>query len=283
MELISAKTIVTNGKSNRDYLEFDYVMNIYRGCNHGCIYCYARSNYYEKTDNFDCIRAKEEALRIIRDDLRRKIRRGTVLTGGVSDPYNPEEKEHKLTRNALELINAYDFGICVITKSDLVIRDTDILLNIKESAPASINFSITSHDDETCKKIEPYVSTTTARFKAIEHLAKNGLITGVLMDPIIPYITDSEDNVREMVKKAKHYGAQYMYISTLVTMADVQRDYFHKKAEEHYPGISEKYNQKYGQYYRCRSSKSKKLWDTFVETCEKEGLNYSMRYANSLI
>lgn len=283
MEWIPAKTIVTNGKSSRDYLSFEYVMNIYRGCNHGCIYCYARSNYYEKTGNFDCIRAKKDALRIVRDDLRRKVNKGVILTGGMSDPYNPEEKEHKLTRNALELINAYEFGICIITKSDLVTRDTTILLDIAEKAPASVNFSITCSDDETCKKIEPYVSTTTERFKAIEHLAKNGLITGVLMDPMIPYITDTEENVREMVKKAKGYGAKYMYISTLVTMADVQRDYFHEKAEEHFPGISEKYKQRYKQYYRCRSMKSKKLWDTFVETCEKEGMNYNMRAANSMI
>jgi len=201
----------------------------------------------------------------------------------MSDPYNPEEKEHKLTRNALELINAYEFGICIIAKSDLVTRDTTILLDIAEKAPASVNFSITCSDDETCKKIEPYVSTTTERFKAIEHLAKNGLITGVLMDPVIPNITDKEENVREMIKKAKGYGAKYMYISMLVTMADVQRDYFHEKAEEHFPGISEKYKQRYKQYYRCRSMRSKKLWDTFVETCEKEGMNYNRRAANSMI
>ena len=157
--------------------------------------------FYEKTDNFDCIRAKQEALRIIRDDLLKKKKTGVVLTGGVSDPYNPEEKEHKLTRNALELINAFRFGICIITKSDLVKRDMDILLDIKEHSPTSVNFSITCSDDETCMKVEPFVSTTTKRFEAIEHLAKNGIITGVLMDPVIPYITDTVENIQEMVKK----------------------------------------------------------------------------------
>jgi DNA repair photolyase len=258
-------------------------MHIYRGCNHGCIYCYARSNYYEKTGNFDCIRAKKDALRIIRDDLKKKKKTGVVLTGGISDPYNPEEKEHKLTRNALELINAYRFGICVITKSDLVKRDTDILLDIKEHSPASVNFSITCSDDETCMKVEPFVSTTTKRFEAIEHLAKKGIITGVLMDPVIPYITDTVENIQEIVKKAKNYGANYIYISTLVTMADVQRGYFYQEAEKHYPGISDKYKEKFKNYYRCYPPQRKKLWNVFAEACDKEGINCDMQAANQMI
>ena len=283
MEYIGAKTIVTNGGPDNSYLQAEYVMNIYRGCNHGCIYCYARSSYYEKTDNFDNVRAKENALQTIRNDLRRKAKPGVVLTGGVSDPYNPEEAEHKLTRNALELINAFNFGICVITKSNLITRDTDVLSDIKAHSPTSVNFSITCSDDNTCRKIEPLVSNTSSRFKAIEHLAKNGITAGVLIDPVIPYITDIKDNVQELVKKAKYYGATYAYISTSVTMADIQRDYFYQEAEKHYPGISEKYRQRYKNYYRCHSAQSKKLWEVFCETCDKEGLVYDMKMANRMI
>jgi DNA repair photolyase len=200
--------------------------------------------------------------------------------GGVSDSYNPKEKELKLSRNALELINAFNFGVCIITKSNLVTRDTDILLDIKEHSPTSVNFSITCSDNETCKKIEPFVSTTKERFEAIEYLSKNGITTGVLMDPVIPYITDTIENVQEMVKKAKYYGANYIYLSTQVTMADVQRDYFLHEAEKHYPGISEKFLQRYKNYYHCWSFNGKKLWNSFVETCEKENMNYDMRAAN---
>ncbi|MCL2575496.1 MAG: radical SAM protein [Defluviitaleaceae bacterium] len=283
MDLIDAKTIVTNGGSDNYYLQTEYVMNIYRGCSHGCIYCYARSNYYEKTDDFDNIRAKKDALQIIRDDLRRKVKTGVVLTGGVSDPYNPKEAKYRLTRNALELINAYEFGICIITKSGLVVRDIDILQDITEHSPASVNFSITASDDDVCKKIEPFVSSTSSRFKAIEHLAKNGIVSGVLIDPVIPYITDAVDNVRELVKKAKHHGAKYAYISTFVTMADVQREYFYQEAEKYYCGISEKYMQRYKNYYRCHSPYKKKLWDVFAETCEKEGLMCDMRAVNQML
>lgn len=259
MEYIDAKTIVRKCIPNWNYLSFEYAMDIYRGCSHGCIYCYARSSYYEKTDKFHCVRAKRDALQIIRDELMGIVRTGVVLTGGVSDSYNPKEKELKLTRNALELINAFNFGACIITKSNLVTRDTDILLDIKEHSPASVNFSITCSDDETCKKVEPFVSTTKERFEAIEYLTKNGITTGVLMDPVIPYITDTKENVQEMVKKAKNYGANYIYLSTQVTMADVQRDYFLHEAEKHYPGISEKFLQRYKNYYRCRSFNSKKI------------------------
>ena len=139
-------------------------MNIYWGCPHGCIYCYARSNYYDQIENLE------------------------------------------LTRHSLELLNAFGFGTCFLTKSDLATRDTDVLLDIKEHSPVSVGFSITCSDDETGRKVEPFVSTTTERFNAIEHLSKKGIITGVFMDPVIPYITDTTENVREMVKKAKYYG-----------------------------------------------------------------------------
>lgn len=283
MEYIDTKTILTNSRPNNYYLYADHVMNIYRGCSHGCIYCYARSSFYEKTDNFANIRAKKDALRIIRDDLLKKKKTGVILTGGASDPYNPEEKEHKLTRNALELINAYRFGICIITKSDLVTRDTDILLDIKEHSPSTVNFTITCSCDELCGKVEPFVSSTTERFKAIEQLAKNGIITGVLIDPVIPYITDTVENVSELVKMSKNHGAKYVYISTFVTMADIQRDYFYQEAEKHFPRISDKYKAKYKNYYRYRSPNAKKLWNVFVEECEKEGINYDMKAANQMI
>ena len=136
MEYIDAKKIVTNSKHlNLDYMACEYVMNIYWGCPHGCIYCYARSDYYDKIGklggDFDLVRAKKNALEIIRDDLMQKTRTGIVFMGGMSDAYNPEEKEYKLTRNALELLNAFGFGACILTKSDMVTRDTDVLSDIK--------------------------------------------------------------------------------------------------------------------------------------------------------
>ncbi len=283
MDYIDAKTVIRRCKPIWNYLWYDYAMDIYRGCSHGCIYCYARSSYYEKTDNFSCIRAKKDVLRIIRDELRRKAKSGVVLMGGVADPYNPKERELELSRHALELLNAFEFGACIITKSNLATRDADILTDIGENAPASVNFSITCSDDEMSKKLEPYVATTTQRFQAIEYLSQRGITTGVLMDPMIPFITDNKDNVIEMVKKAKAYGAAYMYISTRVTMADIQRQYFLQEAEKICPGYTERFEKRYKEYYRCWSYDSKRLWNVFVETCEKENMKYNMRTVNQTI
>lgn len=283
MEWIDAKTIVTRNKAlNRDYLAAEYTMNIYRGCSHGCIYCFARSSYY-KIHDFDCVKAKKDALKIIRNDLQRKVKTGVIITGGMSDPYNPQEKELMLTRNSLELINAFSFGICILTKNNLVIRDIDVLKDIQEHFPVNVSFTITCSDDDICKKIEPFVATSSERFEAISRLAKNGVVTGVLLDPILPYITDTEANVRDMVKKAKYYGANYIYASTGVTMEGIQRDYFYQEAEKIYPGISEKYRKRFKEYYHCRSPLAKKLWYAFADECEKQNIIYDMRAANQLI
>lgn len=283
MEWIEAKTIVTRNKAvNRNYLATEYTMNIYRGCSHGCIYCFARSDYYHIHD-FDSVKAKKDALKIIRNDLQCKVKTGIITTGGMSDPYNPQEEELKLTRNAMELINAFSFGTCILTKNGLVTRDVDILKDIREHSPVNVSFTITCADDEVCKKVEPFVATSSERFRAINHLAKNGVITGVLLDPVLPYLTDNEENIREIVKKAKYYGADYIYASMGVTMDGIQRDWFHREAEKICPGISEKYQKRFKNYYHCRSPYAKKLWDAFVQECENQKIINDMRAVNQMI
>ncbi|MCL2187221.1 MAG: radical SAM protein [Defluviitaleaceae bacterium] len=273
-------TIVTNGGPGRDYLQAEYVMNLYRGCSFGCIYCYARSTYYEKTADFSAIRPKENALEIVRNDLRRKVKRGVVLTGGVSDAYNPLEKELKITRNALELLNAFEFGITIITKSNLVIRDMDILTDIQQNAPVSVNFSITCADNALAQKVEPHVPSTSVRFAAIKALSNAGIPAGLLIDPVLPFITDTPENIRELVKMAALHGAKYAYISPSVTLADIQRDYFYTEVDKHFQYISEKYKKRYDQRYRCQSPYAKKACEIFGQTCEAEGLLYDMKAVN---
>lgn len=176
--LIPAKTIVSL-YSPHGWFGTNYNMNIYKGCCHGCIYCDSRSDCY-RVENFDTVRAKQNALYVIRRDLESKRKTGIVMTGSMSDPYNPYEKELALTRGALELIHRFRFGVGVITKSDLVCRDVDLLLRIKTHSPSFVNVTITTANDELCTKIERYVNPASARLAAVKKLSGAGIMCAAL-------------------------------------------------------------------------------------------------------
>ncbi|MDR2940310.1 MAG: radical SAM protein [Clostridiales bacterium] len=275
MEYIPAKTIVTKNKDT-GWFGADYSMNIYRGCPHGCIYCDSRSNCY-KIENFDKVRAKENALSVIRDDLRRKVKKGVIMTGAMSDPYNFFEAGLKLTRHALELISAFGFGAAIATKASLVTRDIDILDEIKKHSPVLIKLTITTFDDGLCKKIEPNVSLTSERFLAVEELSKNNIYTGILMMPVLPYINDNEENILNIVRRAKESGARFIYPAMGVTLRDGQREYFYEKINGSFDGLAQKYIKQYGNRYTAASKNAAKLYYAFKNECEKLGVLYNMR------
>ena len=274
MEYIKANTIVTRTKNNW-WFGTDYGMNIYRGCNFGCIYCDSRSACYQVED-FDRVRAKADALRLIRDDLRRKQKKGVIHTGAMSDPYIPAEKALKLTRHALELINAYRFGVAIATKSTLVTRDIDILQDINKRAPVVVSLSITTADDALAKKIEPHSPTSSQRFQALKELSEAGLFCGVLMMPILPFINDSEENVLAIVRSAHAAGAKYVYGQMGLTLRDGQREFFYDQLEKDFPGLKEKYAAQYGLKYEANSPDRKRLYQIFKKECDQLGLLYNM-------
>ncbi|MDR2904658.1 MAG: radical SAM protein [Helicobacteraceae bacterium] len=275
MEYVSAKTIVTQVKDH-SWFGIDYNMNIYRGCSHGCIYCDSRSLCY-KIENFDQIRSKKDALRIIRNDLLKKRKRGVVATGSMSDPYNPLEKELKLTRNALELLNAYRFGVAIATKSQLVVRDINILKDIQVHSPVIVKITITTHNDNLCKIIEPNAPLSNERFSAVKELTDSGVYAGILMTPLLPYIEDTEENIINIVHKAKENGARFIYPAIGMTLRSGNREYYYEKLDKYFPGIKEKYIKKYGERYKCTSPHINKLWNIFTNECERARLRYEMR------
>ncbi len=275
MITIPAKTIVTKVKKPAAWFGVDYNMNIYRGCSHGCIYCDSRSDCYHNPE-FGTVKVKEDALQIIRDELRRKAVSGVISTGAMSDPYNPLERSLCLTRNALELVNAYEFGIAIATKSDLVARDIDILQDIQKHSPVIVKMTITTANNDLCKKIEPHVSTTDERFKALRKLSDAGVFCGILMMPILPFINDTEENIAEILVKAKESGVKFVYPAFGVTMRSGNREYFYEKLDEQFPGIKQNF-QRYGNQYMCTSPKSKELWGFFAEQCNHLGLLYNMK------
>lgn len=275
IEYIEAKTIVT-GTKDSSWFGTDYNMNIYKGCSHGCIYCDSRSDCY-RVKAFDMVKVKKDALRIIRDDLRRKVKKGVVATGSMSDPYNPLEQEQQLTRHALELLHAFSFGAAIATKSPLVTRDIDVLQDVKKQSPLIVMITITTVEDELCQKIEPNVAVSRERFKAIKELSDYGIFCGVLLMPLLPFLNDTKENVKQLLYLAKEHGARFVYPSFGVTLRDRQREYFYQKLDLLFPGLSERYVRKYGERYQCSSNHAKALYEVTKEECEKLALLSSMK------
>ncbi|TCO79804.1 SPL family radical SAM protein [Marinisporobacter balticus] len=275
MEYISAKTILSAYNSSGEWFGCNYNMNIYKGCSHGCIYCDSRSECYH-IENFDKVRGKKNAIEILNRELRSKRKKGIVGTGAMSDPYNPFEEKYKLTREALGLLDRYNFGVAIATKSHLITRDIDLLKRIKRHSPVLVKITVTSADDGLCKILEPNVAVTSKRFEGINKLSANGIFTGILLMPVLPFIEDSNENVLEIVRLAKENGAKFIYPAFGVTLRQNQRLYFFKKLDEYFKDASQKYIKEYGFSYECRSKRAAQLWQLFKEACNKANLLYKM-------
>ncbi|MDK2563681.1 radical SAM protein [Romboutsia sedimentorum] len=278
MEYISSKTILSTYKENLDWFGINYNINIYKGCCHGCIYCDSRSNCYQIID-FDRIRIKKNSTEMLKNELRSKRTKGVVGTGAMSDPYNPFEEKYMLTREALELVNENKFGISIATKSSLVTRDIDILKEIQKHSPTIIKITITTYDDELCKKIERNVNSTSERFRAIKKLSDNGIYTGVLMMPLLPYINDDVENIRNIIKTAYECGAKFVYTHYFgVTLRQNQREYYFQQLKKDFSNVDlEKlYNETHGNVYENKVIDYEYKWNVFKDECEKYGLLYKM-------
>lgn len=275
MRFIEAKQILSPWTSGENWFGTNYNMNLYKGCCHGCIYCDSRSECYH-VENFDEVRGKVNAVKLLEGELRNKRKKGIIGTGAMSDPYNPFEEKYELTRRSLEVINKYGYGVGLITKSDLVLRDLDIFLKIKEHSPAMANLTITTYDDELCKKIEPNVTISSKRFEAVRRLSENGIFSGILMYPILPFINDNEENVISIVKKAAESRASFVTSYFGVTLRQNQRAHFYMQLDKLFPGLKDKYIKAYGNSYQCFSLNSEHLKNIFKEECKKYNLIYKM-------
>ncbi|WP_202710451.1 SPL family radical SAM protein [Sporosalibacterium faouarense] len=275
MRFIEAKKILSNWSDGKGWFGNNYGMNIYKGCCHGCIYCDSRSECY-KVYNFDEVRAKKDVLLLLEKELISKRKKGVIGNGAMSDPYNPFERKYEFTRGTLKLINKYGFGASLLTKSDLVTRDVDILEKIKSHSPVMVKFTITTYDDELCKKIEPNVTVTSKRFLALKKISEAGIFTGVLCWPILPFINDTEENIKSIIKATAENGGKFVAPCLGVTLRQNQRTYFYNKLDILFPGVKEKYIKTFGDSYECNSINIDKLNDIFKKECKKYGLLYKM-------
>lgn len=276
MKFIKAKSILSKVKYGDMWYGILYNMNLYKGCSHGCIYCDSRSSCYN-IDNFDMVRGKENALYILEKELCKKKEIGVIGIGAMSDTYNPLEKKYEQTRSALKLISKYGFGVSIDTKSDLILRDIDLLKEINEKNNVIIKFTITTPSDELSRKIEPNVCVSSKRFEAVKKLSDAGIFVGIMMNPVLPFITDKEDAIKELVRLASKAGAKFIHTYMGMTLRDNQRNYYYEKLDKYFIGLKEKYIKTYKDNYNCMAPNYKRLYKVFTDECKKYGILYNMK------
>lgn len=263
MHFVNAKSILSakNG------------MNLYRGCSHGCIYCDSRSKCYHMDHAFEDIEVKENAIELLEDALRRKRSKCMLGTGSMTDPYIPLEKEIGNVRKALSLADQYGFGFTLITKSDRVLRDLDLLKAINNKTKCVVQMTLTTYDEDLCKKIEPNVSTTRERTAVLQKLRDAGIPTVVWLSPILPFINDTEENIRGILEyciEAKVYGI--ICFGMGMTLREGNREYFYSQLDRLFPHLKEKYIRTYGTQYQISSPRNGMLMKIFHQLCEDNGI-----------
>ena len=251
-------------------------MNLYRGCSHGCIYCDSRSRCYQFTHDFEDIEVKSNALELLEDALRRKRKKCMIGTGSMTDPYVPLEKELEHVRKTLMLVERYGFGFTVITKSDLILRDLDLLKRINEKTKCVVQMTLTTYDEELCKKIEPGVCTTRRRFEVLKAMRDAGIPTVVWLCPILPFINDTEENLRGILNYCVEAGVRGVLCFGMgLTLRDGNREYFYEQLDRLFPGMKERYMREFGNSYICSSPRNGRLMKLFHRTCEEAGIMHN--------
>ena len=268
MHFVEAKGILSSNNG----------MNIYRGCTHGCIYCDSRSKCYGFTHEFEDIEVKINAPQLLEKALKSKRKKCMIGTGAMCDPYLHIEENLKLTRKCLELIDQYEYGVAVQTKSTRVLRDMDLLKSINDKTKAVVQMTMTTYDKTLCKILEPNVSTTKERFEALLQFKEAGIPTVVWLTPILPFINDTEENIRGILGYCVEAGVKGIICFDMgVTLRDGNREYFYKALDKHFPGIKNKYIRTYGNAYDIPSPNNKKLLEILKETCVKNGMMYQIK------
>ena len=251
-------------------------MNIYRGCTHGCIYCDSRSTCYNMTHDFEDVLVKANAPQLLEQALKSKRKKIMVGMGSMSDPYMHCEKELLHTRKCLEIVDRYGFGFTLITKSDLVLRDLDLIKSINSKSKAVVQMTLTTFDEKLCRILEPNVATTKQRFSALMKLKEAGIPTVVWLTPILPFINDTEDNLRGILDYCIQAGVKGIICFDMgLTLREGNREYFYRKLDEHFPGMKQRYISAFGDSYYCTSPDNRKLMKIFRNVCRENGIMYN--------
>ena len=264
MHYVKAKGIFTS----------DYGINLYRGCSHGCIYCDSRSEIYGFNHKFEDIEVKENGVELLKRELIRR-KPFMVSTGAMTDPYLPIEKRLGIVRNCLEVIHRYGYGFSCLTKSDLILRDLDLLKKINDKTKAVVQITLTTADDELCRIIEPNVAPTSRRVEVLKKLDENGIPSVVWLSPILPYINDGEDNINSILDYCIDANVRgVLNLNMGFSLRKGNREYFFNKLDEHFPGLKERYVEEFGDSNFIYGKNHGKLRGIIKSRCQEHGMLY---------
>ena len=262
MHYVSSKSILSKNNG----------MNLYRGCSHGCIYCDSRSKVYGMKHEFEDIEVKENALQLLKRELMKRPK-SMIGTGAMTDPYIPLENRLKFVRKSLELIDRYGFGFTCITKSDLVLRDLDLLKKINSNTKAVVQMTLTTFDDELCAILEPNVCNTSRRIEVLNILKDEEIPTVVWLCPILPYINDTTENINSILDSCIDADVKGIICYGIgLTLREGNREYFYEKLDHHFPGLKDRYVKEFGNSYSIPSPNSGELMSLFIKKTSQNGI-----------
>jgi DNA repair photolyase len=227
---------------------------------------------------FEDIEIKSNVLQLLEDTLRKKRKKCMIGTGAMSDPYIHLEEKLQNTRRCLEIIDKYGFGLAIQTKSNRILRDLDLLKSINNKAKCVVQMTLTTYDEELCKIIEPNVSTTKERFEVLKIMRDNKIPTVVWITPILPYINDTEENIRGILDYCIEAEVKGIIVFGIgLTLRNGNREYYYENLDKHFKGLKEKYIREYGNSYELRSRNHKEIMKIIKETCDKHNIIYDVR------
>ncbi len=266
MHFVDAKGILTGSGGH-------YGMNIYRGCTHGCVYCDSRSKCYQFTHLFEDVEVKRNAPELLEAALRSKRNRCMIGTGAMSDPYMHCEEELRLTRRCLEIILENGFGAAIQTKSDRILRDIDLLVEINRTAKCVVQMTLTTYDDELCSILEPNVCNTKRRIEVLQKMQERGIPTVVWLTPILPFINDTAENISAILNECVKADVKGIIDFGMgLTLREGDREYYYAALDRHFPGMKERYIKRYGNAYELSSPNAKELTELFQKICRENGI-----------
>jgi DNA repair photolyase len=258
-------------------LPFTWAINPYRGCEFACKYCYARytHEFMELRDGVDFERkifVKQQAAALLRGELK-KVKRGEdIAIGTATDPYQPAERRFEITRAILEELAQHSgLAVGIVTKSNMVTRDAEILRRVGEHNQIFVNVTVTTVDTELARKLEPRAPRPDLRLATVEKLARAGIVVGVFPNPILPLITDRERDLDRLAKAAKDAGAQYFGGGVLFLMPSAQKIFFPFLSAQ-FPHLLRRYEERYKKSPYLRGSYTEKLRERVRTIRDRYGL-----------